>query len=217
MTDQTDSAPNSSSAEVNSSGGRRRSEETRGCILDHARVAFNQRPYSEVSLKEIAAEAGVSAPLIIKYFGTKENLYEAQLDFSAVAERIAGMDFDCLGTALLRVVIEAPEDSPNSLIRKLADAGGNRRIVSTLGQVFRSQVVSPVLQRVYAEADELTRAGHGDDVSDAEMRAEAAISMLIGVAMMRRLITQDYFKQADVDAFVSYYGGLVQKVLDGEA
>lgn len=218
MTDPTDSAPIASDSSAdNVSGARRRSDETRGSILDCAREAFNNRPYSEVSLKDIAADVGVSAPLIIKYFGTKEALYEAQLDFTKVADRIANADFDSLGTYLVRVVVESPKDSPTSLVRKLADAGGNRHIVDALGEVFRGQVVSPVLQRVTEHTDGLETAGKDTGVSNAEMRAESAISMLLGVALMRRLITQDYFVQADIEAFIDYYGSLVQKVLDGKA
>lgn len=36
---------------------------------------FEQQPYSEVMLRDIAAAAGVARPLVHHYFGTKRNLY----------------------------------------------------------------------------------------------------------------------------------------------
>lgn len=214
MSDQTESIPGepmSPHEPEPQTSARRRAEETRVSILERARTAFNQRPYSEVSLKDIANDVGVSAPLIIKYYGTKENLYEAQLDFTEAAERLNNVAFAEMGTHLARLAVTSADDSPNSLVRKLADAGGNRHIVDALGKVFRRQVVAPVLERVAAESlDHLDQSS-----TDAEMRAEAAMSMVIGLALMRRLVTQEYFHDADVDAFVEYYGGLIQCVLDG--
>lgn len=211
MSDQTESIPGEPAFPHDpepQTSARRRAEETRVSILERARTAFNQRPYSEVSLKDIANDVGVSAPLIIKYYGTKENLYEAQLDFTEAAERLNNVAFAEMGTHLARLAVTSADDSPNSLVRKLADAGGNRHIVDALGKVFRRQVVAPVLERVAAESLDQSS-------TDAEMRAEAAMSMVIGLALMRRLVTQEYFHDADVDAFVEYYGGLIQYVLDG--
>lgn len=212
MSDQTESVPEEPATEPvteQQSSARRRAEETRVYILECAKNAFNKRPYSEVSLKDIATEVGVSAPLIIKYYGTKENLYEAQLDFTEAAARLENVPFTQMGTHLARLAVTSADDSPNSLVRKLADAGGNRHIVDTLGRVFRQQVVAPVLERVAAETG-------SDSGADPEMRAEAAMSMVIGLALMRRLVTQEYFHDADVEAFVTYYGDLIQCVLDGE-
>lgn len=211
MSDQTESIPGEPAFPHDpepQTSARRRAEETRVSILERARTAFNQRPYSEVSLKDIANDVGVSAPLIIKYYGTKESLYEAQLDFTEAAERLNNVAFAEMGTHLARLAVTSADDSPNSLVRKLADAGGNRHIVDALGKVFRRQVVAPVLERVAAESLDQSS-------TDAEMRAEAAMSMVIGLALMRRLVTQEYFHDADVDAFVEYYGGLIQYVLDG--
>jgi hypothetical protein len=43
--------------------------------------------------------------------------------------------------------------------------------------------------------------------------------MLAGLSLMRRLVTEDYFKSESdrVDAFVAYYGSLIQGALDGDA
>lgn len=213
MTDLTESIPGDSEtteAADRQSRARRRAEETRVDILEYARTAFNNRPYSEVSLKDIAEEVGVSPPLIIKYYGSKENLYEAQLDFSGAQEHLERVAFSEMGMHLARLAVTSADDSPNSLVRKLADAGGNRHIVDALGRVFRMQVVAPILERVTAICGETE-----ESVREAERRGEAAMSMVLGLALMRRLVTQEYFTDADVEEFINYYGRLIQDVLDG--
>ncbi|WP_261797008.1 TetR family transcriptional regulator [Corynebacterium provencense] len=193
---------------------RRRSEDTRREILIAARRVFSERPYSEVSLKEIAAEVGVSAPLIIKYFRTKENLFESQLDFSAAAARIEEVPFSDLGVYLTRLAVTSAPDSPNSIVHRLADSGGNRHIVDAIGRAYREQVVDWLVKKIAEESPENGN-DSTEDSMDAETRAEAAMSMLAGLSLMRRLVTEDFFVSERVETFISYYGSLIQGALDG--
>ncbi len=220
MTDQTSRAGGPRQTNVvgiqNKLPPRRRSVDTRREILLSARKVFSERPYAEVSLKEIAADVGVSAPLIIKYFGTKENLFESQLDFSATADRLNEVPFGELGQHLTRIAVTSPADSPNSIVHRLADSGGNRHIVDAIGRVYREQVVDWLVKKIQEESPS-PDAESADSGMDAETRAEAAMSMLAGLSLMRRLVTEDYFVSDRVDAFVNYYGSVIQGALNGEA
>lgn len=61
-------------------GGRRgRREKTTAAILDAAEVLFAQRGYTAVTVRDIAAAAGVSHALVHRYLGTKEEVYRAAL------------------------------------------------------------------------------------------------------------------------------------------
>jgi AcrR family transcriptional regulator len=55
---------------------RRNSEATRQAILDSARLAFIRSGYDGVGVREIAQNAGVTAMLVNRYFGSKEKLFE---------------------------------------------------------------------------------------------------------------------------------------------
>ena len=46
-------------------------------------------------------DAGVSAPLIIKYFGSKEQLYEALVDFQAGAQVLFDGPLETLGERMV--------------------------------------------------------------------------------------------------------------------
>ena len=47
----------------------------RAAILDAAAAAFAERPYSEVKIAAVAAQAGASNALLYRYFDGKEDLY----------------------------------------------------------------------------------------------------------------------------------------------
>ena len=54
---------------------RRNAAATREAILASARLAFAQSGYDGAGVREIAAGAGVTAILVNRYFGSKENLF----------------------------------------------------------------------------------------------------------------------------------------------
>ncbi|WP_320773599.1 TetR/AcrR family transcriptional regulator [Streptomyces sp. CRN 30] len=59
-------------------------EERRGQLLDAALTLFAHRPPEEISLDDVAEQAGVSRPLVYRYFpGGKQQLYEAALRSAA--------------------------------------------------------------------------------------------------------------------------------------
>ncbi|MGW7336685.1 TetR/AcrR family transcriptional regulator [Streptomyces sp. NPDC054808] len=59
-------------------------EERRLQLLDAALALFAHRPPEEVSLDDVAEQAGVSRPLVYRYFpGGKQQLYEAALGSAA--------------------------------------------------------------------------------------------------------------------------------------
>jgi AcrR family transcriptional regulator len=53
--------------------------------LDAARILFAERGFAAVTMDEIAAEVGVTKPLLYAYFGNKEGLYLACMEPAAEA------------------------------------------------------------------------------------------------------------------------------------
>jgi AcrR family transcriptional regulator len=54
---------------------RRNAAATRGAILEAARRRFAIQGYERAGVREIAADAGVTAALVNRYFGSKEGLF----------------------------------------------------------------------------------------------------------------------------------------------
>jgi AcrR family transcriptional regulator len=59
---------------------RRNAVDTRARILSAARRVFATRDYTQARIADIAAEADVNQALVIRYFGSKEQLFETALD-----------------------------------------------------------------------------------------------------------------------------------------
>jgi AcrR family transcriptional regulator len=67
-------------------------DERRGQILRIASRLFGQRPYSEVSISDIANEAGIARGLLHHYFGSKRELYLEVVRVAAQASLEAAPD-----------------------------------------------------------------------------------------------------------------------------
>ena len=180
---------------------RRTSGETRGLILDAAGLAFATRPYREITLKDIADDAGVSAPLIIKYFGSKEQLYDELVDFKAAAHLLYDGPFEKLGERMVEIFArQSPRHKPLSMAL-LFMSGSSEESNRKLRENYSSQMIDAVVALMRGP--------------DARMRAELVFSMLLGVAFMRRRMMQEK-AAGSVDDVVAMYAPLVQSLLDGK-
>ncbi|MFF3753151.1 TetR family transcriptional regulator [Streptomyces sp. NPDC002018] len=121
----------------------------RAAILRAARRAFALRPYAEVTLRDIAADAGVSASLIVKHFSTKERLFNTVADFGPAADQLFAAPLDALGhhmvltlvrsrreqqrgDPLLRVVFALGNDDERTLLRERFTEQITRRLTALL-------------------------------------------------------------------------------------
>jgi AcrR family transcriptional regulator len=80
-------------------GSRRGREKTTAAILDAATKLFAARGFTAVSVRDIAAEAGVSHALVHRYLGSKQDVYRTMLVRDESAIRSAASDDDQLLTA----------------------------------------------------------------------------------------------------------------------
>lgn len=76
-------------------------EERRGELLEHGLRAFTTRPYNEVKVAEIAADAGASEGLVFRYFGDKRSFYRESIR-AGLALATEASDPDPTGTATER-------------------------------------------------------------------------------------------------------------------
>lgn len=85
-------------------GGR---EQTTVAILDAAEKLFSERGFTAVTVRDIAAEAGVSHALVHRYLGSKEMVYRATLRRSETVIRDAAPNEDGLLEATSLMLREA--------------------------------------------------------------------------------------------------------------
>jgi AcrR family transcriptional regulator len=146
-------------------------KERREQLLDIGRRLFAERGLDGTSIEEIAAQAGVSKPVVYEHFGGKEGLYAVVVDreverFLAMATRnLAGEDtmakFEVAAVNLLRYIQEN-SDGFRILVRDSNPTSGSGTFASLisdiasqveymLGDVLKSRGYDPKLAPVYAQ------------------------------------------------------------------
>jgi AcrR family transcriptional regulator len=146
-------------------------QERRQQLLDIGRRLFAERGLVGTSIEEIAAQAGVSKPVVYEHFGGKEGLYAVVVDreverfLTMATTLLEGEDtrekFEAAAIALLRYIEENADgfrilvrDSPpgsgsgtfSSLISDIAS-----QVEYILGDVFKARGYDPKYAPMYAQ------------------------------------------------------------------
>ena len=135
----------------------RNASQTRADILSAARRRFGAEGYERTTLRAVAADVGVDAALVIRYFGSKQNLFAAAADFSIDLPDLSDVDPDEVAgillprffavweedetfLALLRAAMTSPVAADALLRARSAGAHGIRIDATTAG--FSSPTLS---------------------------------------------------------------------------
>ncbi len=90
---------------------RRDATATRAALLKAATAHFAAEAYDSVSLRAVAAEAGVDASLISRYFGGKEDLFTAVLDACPSPDALFEGEPARFGERVSRMLVDEPLES----------------------------------------------------------------------------------------------------------
>lgn len=176
-----------------SAGGSRRA------ILDAAGELFSTRGYSQVTIRNIAALAGISPALVMKRGGSKQDLYHATARI--VPPPLPDVPDERLGHALVSDVLERHQRGD---LEHLARALMLRLTAPDPDAVrthFLHGYVDPLAQRL--------------DGPDAQLRAELVVAALSGLATTIRLF-ETPSSVTDPARVQTIYGNLVQQLVDDD-
>ncbi|MFD9129009.1 TetR family transcriptional regulator [Kitasatospora sp. NPDC059571] len=174
----------------------------RQAILRAARRAFALHPYAEVTLRGVAAEADVSASLIVKLFGSKEQLFDAVTDFSAAADDLFAAPLDGLGRHLVLSLVGVRRQYSTDPLLRVVFALGKDDERTVLRDRFRAQVT-----------DRLAAMLTGPEPV---LRAELVVGQLLGLgatSSIHRIGGRS--EQADPERIADLYGPCLQLLIDG--
>ncbi|MER6633718.1 TetR family transcriptional regulator [Streptomyces sp. NPDC000987] len=118
-----------------------RARQTREGILRAARVRFAADGYQRATIRAIAADASIDPSMVMRYFGSKERLFDAALDLDLGLPDLAGTDPEQLPQCLIAHFL-APweEDSAEGSLRLLLRcAATNERAAERLRQMLHEQ------------------------------------------------------------------------------
>ncbi|WP_106401563.1 TetR/AcrR family transcriptional regulator [Actinocorallia populi] len=179
------------------------SDSGRDAILRAARRAFALRPYAAVTLRGIAAEAGVSAALIVKHFGGKEQLFDAVADFGPDVDLLLSVPRERLGRHLVETaLVTRRTGAPPPLLRVIFGiAAGDERAL--LAERFREQATARLAALLEGR--------------DARLRAELVVAQFLGLSTVLVIHRDGAAAAADVARVAELYAPGVQRLIDGGA
>lgn len=165
---------------------------TRAAILASAHAAFTTSGYDGVGVREIAAGAGVTAMLVNRYFGSKEQLFAEVVDTAFAPRTVVGADAH--ETAVTLVARTSPDAEHLDPFLLMLRSASNPRAV----EIMRAATVRHV------GADLLARLSG----PDAGTRAELALGVIAGTWLMRRVIGTPALSMMSDTALAEHLEGL---------
>ncbi|MFL5817982.1 MAG: TetR/AcrR family transcriptional regulator [Conexibacter sp.] len=140
-------------------------------VLDVAHARFAAHGYAAVTMDDVAADAGVTKPLLYAYFGNKERLYLACMEragdamFTTVGEAVshAASPADALrrGLHAFFAFVDEDRDAWRVLFDETLPAGGE--IAQAVAE-HRERLLALVAQTNIARLPEQRRAEHAPEI-----------------------------------------------------
>ena len=177
---------------------------TRERILGAARTQFGREGYDKATLREIAAGAGVDPALIPHYFGSKEGVFLAAVEFpvdpSLFIPRLLEPGVERLGERLVTFFLET-WDSP---------AGSS--LLALIRSVVSSDLAAELL-REFVTREVLGRLAVAIQMDQPQLRASLVATQLVGLAMLRYVIKVEALKSASREELAGWIGPSIQRYL----
>jgi len=179
----------------------RNAQETTADILAAARSRFGSDGYERTTLRAIAADVGVDAALVIRYFGSKQDLFAAAAEFTLDLADLSGVDPDDVAAVLLPSFFAVWEED-TTFVALLRAAMTSATATETMRQVFASQV-APVLAAVTPD--------------NPAQRAGLMGAFIIGLATTRYVLANPAVADLSHDELIRWASPVVRQLLVGPA
>jgi AcrR family transcriptional regulator len=185
--------------------GRRPGRSTsRAAILDAARRVFATAGYDRATIRGIATAARVDPALVLHYFGSKEDLFSAAMDFprpDEVFARVFVPGVDGLGERMARFFIDTWDSSSGvGLLGLLRSVHTRERAAAMMREFISAELLARVAPQLSGR--------------DRELRAELAVSHLIGLAVLRYVLRLEPVASASSATLARRIGPTIQGYLD---
>ena len=186
---------------------RRNAVATREAILASARRAFAQSGYDGAGVREIAAGAGVTAMLVNRYFGSKEQLFAEVLAVSSASptilarENLKAADLGRTFAAALVDITKSANTPLEGFLIMLNSASSKR--AAEIGKASIENGHHKTLMGLL-----------GGEL--APQRAALMLSLIAGFQVMRQMMGLSALAEAEPNDLVELLTPLFQQLIDGK-
>jgi AcrR family transcriptional regulator len=178
------------SAKVARASRSRDAAASKDALLQAARTLFGEQGFEGTTIREIGERAGVDAALIARYFCSKADLYIA----AVAAEDPEGTPSEYEGLEQMADVVVTRDDrrGPGPIFQAIVRSDTSPEIRdAALGRVAQ-RLVAPLVANLTAQG-----------VDRPQLRAQVAVSALVGVSVGRSLGWFDEIRSVPRDELVA--------------
>jgi AcrR family transcriptional regulator len=178
---------------------------TREAILQSAVAAFSRNGYDGVGVREIAQTAGVTAVLVNRYFGSKEELFAAAVEIAFSDRSLFEGDPSMLAQRLTAVIVRKAERDaePMDPLLLLLRSAPNPRAAEILRDSIARQFERPLKALLQGP-----KAGE---------RAAMILAMIAGFQLLRRVIGSKALADASAARLCADLRTIFQRLIDSSA
>ncbi len=176
---------------------------TRAGLLEAATARFMREGFDGVSLREIAADAGVDVALVARYFGGKDELFAEVLANCPSPDELFEGPLGEFGRRVARKVIFEPQDSKDlTCVLIMLRSSASPRASEVVRKSGEEQFYGPFERYLGGE--------------NARVRARLAGAIILGAAIERLISGGDYGLPPDeLEAMCERLAATLQTVVDG--
>jgi AcrR family transcriptional regulator len=179
----------------------RNPEAHRAAILEAARVEFAARGYARATIREIARRSGVANGLVLRHFGSKENLFMAAVPGPQDLADLVQGDPETL-----------PERVAHGYVARMERAGGDDPFLALIRAAGSNEDAAVRLYAVMHERSvAVYRATMAEPPSGAQIELTAAL--MIGVTFSRYIMKRGPLAQMPVQPLEHYLAGAIRAIL----
>ena len=171
---------------------------TKEAIRRAASTLFPEHGYAGTSVRDIASAAGVDAALVIRHFGSKENLFLETMQVDLDMQPLLDGPLDTLGERFISYVL-TPDDRVRGTYLALVRASDSDGVAPRLRNMHDAAFVAPLLSRLTGD--------------DAELRARLAAALVGGLLYSLWIVGDEALLTVERSELARRYGALLQTLL----
>ncbi|HVY04134.1 MAG TPA: TetR family transcriptional regulator [Caulobacterales bacterium] len=172
---------------------------TQRAILAAARAHFARAGYEGALLRDIAADAGVDAALINRYFGGKDGLFEAVIEDALHPDSLVQSDRAKIADRAAAALAAGPNAGRLEAFSLILHAATSRHGVKLLDKVAQARFMGPIRDWLGG--------------ADAAARARLLTAVIVG-AMVERMVRDGPVPAAEQAAFKARLARMLRELIE---
>jgi AcrR family transcriptional regulator len=196
----------------------RRSDRTRAAILAAARRHFSREGYERATIRAIAADARIDPSMVIRYFGSKQQLFAAAADIDLRLPDLTGRPRSRLGATLMAHFLRRwegglahPAESAGPRDGSAADARVDEALLVLLRAAATNQAAAEWMRAILQQQVVAAVAAVAPDAPAA--RAGMVATQVLGLALCRYVLRLPSITDLDADTLVARFAPTLQRYL----